>query len=59
MLAAAALAALAVFARLSGVTPFDAYPRLATSAGLPELIVCCALVVVALLPFADRRGVAR
>jgi energy-coupling factor transport system permease protein len=59
MLAAAALIGLATFARLSGATPFDAYPRLETSVGAHEAIVCTALLAVALLPFADRRGIAR
>lgn len=56
---AAALVALALWARLGGIASFDAYPSLKVSAGPAELGLAVAIVAVALLPFADRRGVLR
>jgi energy-coupling factor transport system permease protein len=55
--AAIGIAALAVAGRLGGLAPFSAYPTLSAPAGASVLIVSAALVVFALLPFADRRGV--
>lgn len=55
--AAVAVVALIAGARLAGVGAFAAYPRLATEAGAPEAALCLALAVVALGPFADRRGI--
>jgi energy-coupling factor transport system permease protein len=54
---AAALAALAAGARIAGVAAFDAYPTLHAPAGAAELALAAAFVVVALVPFADRRGI--
>lgn len=42
-----------------GVASFTAYPRLAVDVGPAELVLAAVLVLVALLPFADRRGIAR
>jgi energy-coupling factor transport system permease protein len=56
---AAGLLALAAGARLAGVAGFAAYPRTVVAVGPAEWILCVALVVVALAPFADRRGVLR
>jgi energy-coupling factor transport system permease protein len=57
--AASALAvpALALLGRLSGLAAFTAYPlvQLPFSAGL--VVLCGALVLAALLPFCDRRGI--
>ena len=57
--AAVALAALVVGAALGGVADFAAYPALSAPVGAPELALAGAIVVVALLPFADRRGIER
>jgi energy-coupling factor transport system permease protein len=55
--AATALVALAVAARAAGVATFAAYPTLHAPAGAAEVALAVAVVVVALLPFADRRGI--
>jgi energy-coupling factor transport system permease protein len=55
--AALAVVALLVGARLAGVADFAAYPRLHADAGAPEAALCAALLVAALAPFADRRGI--
>ncbi|MGB9185756.1 MAG: energy-coupling factor transporter transmembrane component T, partial [Solirubrobacteraceae bacterium] len=55
--AAVGIAALALGGRLGGLAPFSAYPTLSAPGGAPVLIVSAVLLVVALLPFADRRGV--
>jgi energy-coupling factor transport system permease protein len=57
--AAAVVAVVAVVARLAGVGDFAAYPRLSAPVGVRELALAAALVVVALVPFADRRGIER
>jgi energy-coupling factor transport system permease protein len=54
---AAAVLALALLARLGGVAAFTAYPRVHAPVGPGLLALCGALVLAALLPFADRRGV--
>lgn len=54
---AAALLALAAGARLLGIAGFDAYPRTVIAAGPPEWLLAAATIAVALLPFAERRGV--
>ena len=55
--AAAAIAAAAVSARVAGVASFRAYPTVAVETGTAELALVAAVVTLALLPFADRRGV--
>lgn len=55
--AATGIIALALAGRLGGLAPFSAYPTFSAPAGPPVLVVSAALLVVALLPFADRRGV--
>jgi energy-coupling factor transport system permease protein len=57
--AAAALLALLVGAKATGVASFAAYPELALGAGAAELALDVALVAVALAPFLDRRGIER
>jgi energy-coupling factor transport system permease protein len=52
------LAALAVTAGIGGWEGFEAYPRTAAALGAPQLAIAAALAVCALLPFADRRGIA-
>jgi hypothetical protein len=41
------------------VATFEAYPRTQAPVGAAEIVLACALVIVALAPFADRRGVQR
>ena len=57
--AAAAFVVLAAGARLAGVADFEAYPRLSAPVGVAEVALACALILVALAPFADRRGIER
>jgi energy-coupling factor transport system permease protein len=56
---AVALVALAAGARMLDVAAFDAYPRTVVASGPAEWILAAAIVAVALLPFADRRGIVR
>lgn len=56
---AVALVVLAAGARLLGVAHFEAYPQTVARTGAREWVLAAALVLVALLPFADRRGVSR
>jgi energy-coupling factor transport system permease protein len=56
---AGALLAPVVAARLAGVASFAAYPSLHAPVGPAEVCLAVALIVVALLPFADRRGIER
>jgi energy-coupling factor transport system permease protein len=56
---ATAIVALAAGARLSGIGEFDAYPSTVVEAGMREWLLGVAIVAVALLPFADRRGIVR
>jgi energy-coupling factor transport system permease protein len=53
---AAAIVTLAVGARAAGLVAFSAYPTLRASTTAPALAVSLAIVVCALAPFADRRG---
>jgi energy-coupling factor transport system permease protein len=55
--AAAALVVVAVAARVAGVADFEAYPELSAPVGGGEVALACALVLAALVPFADRRGI--
>jgi energy-coupling factor transport system permease protein len=57
--AAAVIVALSVGARLAGVADFDAYPELSAPLGAGEVALAAFLVVAALAPFADRRGIER
>jgi energy-coupling factor transport system permease protein len=54
--AALAMAAISVAARTGGVAAFDAYPRVAVSAGPLTLAVAVALPVAAAFPFASARA---
>lgn len=54
---AAGLAVIAVSMHAGGLAAFSAYPRLAMGAGDALLVAGAALVLVALAPFAGRRGV--
>jgi energy-coupling factor transport system permease protein len=55
----AAVLGLAVGARVADLAPFTAYPSLSAPVGPGEIGVACALIVCALVPFADRRGIER
>ena len=57
--AAFALVAITIAARAADVARFAAYPSLSMQVGAPELALAAAIVAVALLPFADRKGIAR
>jgi energy-coupling factor transport system permease protein len=50
--------AVAAGARISDLAPFDAYPSLHVAAGATQIALAAALVLCALLPFVDRRGIA-
>jgi energy-coupling factor transport system permease protein len=57
--AAVAVVALAIAARIAGVADFDAYPGLSVPLGAGEMALAAALLVVAVVPFLDRRGIER
>ncbi len=59
LLSALAVAGVAVAALVSGAGAFSAYPLLRAPAGARTLSAGLVLVLVALAPFADRRGVGR
>jgi energy-coupling factor transport system permease protein len=54
---AVAVVALSVVARVDSAAAFAAYPSLRLAAGPGAVLLAVALIVAALLPFADRRGV--
>ena len=56
---AVALVALMAGGLLLGVAEVDPYPTFVAEVGPRELVLCAAIVLVALLPFADRRGIER
>jgi energy-coupling factor transport system permease protein len=56
---AVAVVAVSAGAAMRGVAGVRPYPVLEIGLGARELLVCAALAVVALLPFADRRGIER
>jgi energy-coupling factor transport system permease protein len=53
------IVALSVGARIVGVADFDAYPSLSVPFGAGEIAFAAALVLVAVAPFLDRRGIER
>ena len=57
--AAAAILLLTLAIRVFGLAPFRAYPSLHAPIGVSQLVSAAALLVIALLPFADRRGIER
>ncbi len=58
-IAALAVLGLTVAARVLDLAPFSAYPALHSPAGPRTLVLSAAIALVALAPFADRRGVER
>jgi energy-coupling factor transport system permease protein len=56
---AAALVALAILARVTGTAQLEHQQLLRVPLGAAEVWLCAALAAVALLPFADRRGIVR
>jgi energy-coupling factor transport system permease protein len=56
---AVALALIAIGARIEDAATFDAYPSLSAPVGAQQLVLSALLAVAALLPFVDRRGIAR
>ena len=59
MAAAVAVVAVSIAARVSPAAAFSAYPVLSVAAGPGALALAAGLVVCALAPFADRRGLGR
>jgi energy-coupling factor transport system permease protein len=57
--AAVAVLAMSVAARVAGVADLDAYPALSVPLGSREVALAAGLLVVALAPFVDRRGIER
>jgi energy-coupling factor transport system permease protein len=55
--AAGALVVLVIGAHVAGLASFAAYPALHAPVGAGELLLAGALIVVALAPFLDRRGI--
>ena len=56
---AVAVLGLAIVTRVADLAPFQAYPAMRAPAGASVLAVAGAILVCALLPFADRRGIGR
>jgi energy-coupling factor transport system permease protein len=56
---AVVIVALSVVARIAGVAEFDAYPSLSVPLGAVEIVFAVGLVLVAVAPFLDRRGIER
>jgi energy-coupling factor transport system permease protein len=54
---AIAVLALAIVGRLAGAARFEAYPEVHAPVGAGMALLCVALVLAVLAPFADRRGV--
>jgi energy-coupling factor transport system permease protein len=55
--AAVALALLTIAAHIQGAARFDAFPLVSIAAGPATFLVAALFVVLAMLPFADRRGI--
>jgi energy-coupling factor transport system permease protein len=56
---ALAVLGLSIGGRVSGLLGFSAYPTLSVATGFDAIAVSAAVLVCALAPFADRRGIAR
>jgi energy-coupling factor transport system permease protein len=57
--AAIAIILLTIVIRVFGLARFQAYPSLHAHVGVSQLASAAALLALALLPFADRRGIDR
>lgn len=57
LLSAAAVLALAILGRLSGVASFNAYPEIHAPVSVGTVALCLGLLAAVLLPFTDRRGI--
>jgi energy-coupling factor transport system permease protein len=57
--AAGVLIAVVIVIRAAGLTRFAAYPALHWAVSAPGIVAAAILLTCALLPFADRRGIAR
>jgi energy-coupling factor transport system permease protein len=57
--AAIAIVVITIWARVGDLAPFAAYPSLHSPVTLSTVTVTAALLVAALLPFAERRGIQR
>ncbi|HVS28117.1 MAG TPA: energy-coupling factor transporter transmembrane component T [Solirubrobacteraceae bacterium] len=55
--AAALIAGATIAARVGGALPFHAYPRLSLPLGAGTAALCAGLLICALAPFVDRRGI--
>jgi energy-coupling factor transport system permease protein len=55
---AAGLVAVGIGAHVAGTEAFASYPTFVAPAGPAQIALCAVLAVCALLPFADRRGIA-
>jgi energy-coupling factor transport system permease protein len=56
---AAAILALAVVGRVSGVAAFESYPRIEMRLDVGTIVLCAGLLTAIVLPFCDRRGIDR
>jgi hypothetical protein len=54
-----ALLGLSIGGRVSGLLGFSAYPTLSVATGVDVVALSAAVLVCALAPFADRRGIVR
>jgi hypothetical protein len=57
--AAVAIVAVTIWARVADLAPFAAYPSLHSPVTGSTVAVASALLLAALLPFAERRGIVR
>jgi energy-coupling factor transport system permease protein len=57
LLSAAAVLALAILGRVSGVASFNAYPEIHAPVSVGTVALCLGLLAAVLLPFTDRRGI--
>jgi energy-coupling factor transport system permease protein len=56
---AVAVLGLSIGGRVAGLVDFSAYPSLSVATGIPAVALSVAILVCALAPFADRRGIVR
>jgi energy-coupling factor transport system permease protein len=56
---AVAVLGLSIGGRVAGLVDFSAYPSLSVATGIPAVVLSVAILVCAVAPFADRRGIVR